>query len=130
MRSLDFSHHALNDVPPDVFAFERTLEELHLNSNRITDLPRQLFLCHELRRLYLQDNDLASIPAAIGTLSNLQAVDLSRNNLTDISDDIRHCRNLQVGVSLMLYKPNYSARKIKNYIKLFITRCSISVAIP
>jgi len=38
--SLDYRHSSLNDVPSDVFTHERTLEELHLDSNRIRDLPR------------------------------------------------------------------------------------------
>lgn len=34
--TLDYSHHSLNDVPPDIFQHERTLEELYLNSNRVS----------------------------------------------------------------------------------------------
>lgn len=37
---LDYSHHCLEDVPNNVFAHERTLEELDLDSNQIRDLPR------------------------------------------------------------------------------------------
>lgn len=36
VKCLDFSHHHLVDVPPDVFQYERTLEELHLNANRVS----------------------------------------------------------------------------------------------
>lgn len=32
---LDFSHHNLVDVPPEVFDYERTLSELNLGSNRV-----------------------------------------------------------------------------------------------
>jgi hypothetical protein len=38
--SLDYRHSSLSNVPSDVFAHERTLEELFLDSNRIRDLPR------------------------------------------------------------------------------------------
>jgi len=38
--SLDYRHSNLSDVPSDVFTHERTLEELHLDSNHIRDLPR------------------------------------------------------------------------------------------
>lgn len=34
--SLDFSHHSLHDVPPNIFQYERTLEELLLNANRVS----------------------------------------------------------------------------------------------
>lgn len=36
VRILDFSHSHLVDVPPDVFQYERTLEELHLEANRVS----------------------------------------------------------------------------------------------
>lgn len=32
---LDFSHHSLQDVPPEVFDYERTLTELNIGSNRV-----------------------------------------------------------------------------------------------
>lgn len=33
---LDFSHHSLQDVPPEIFDYERTLTELNLGSNRVS----------------------------------------------------------------------------------------------
>ncbi|KAG4076771.1 hypothetical protein HA402_009117 [Bradysia odoriphaga] len=92
--TLDFSHCLLYDVPPDVFQYERTLEELHLDSNRINDLPRQLFYCHELKRLYLNDNEIGEIPPAIGSLINLQSINLSRNALTTVAEQIKSCKHL------------------------------------
>ena len=38
--TLDYGHSSLDNVPSDVFAHERTLEELTLVSNQIRDLPR------------------------------------------------------------------------------------------
>lgn len=39
VRSLDYRHCALTQVPSDVFSYERSLEELLLDSNQISDLP-------------------------------------------------------------------------------------------
>ena len=36
VRQLDYQHCMLQDVPPQVFAYERTLEELYLDSNRVS----------------------------------------------------------------------------------------------
>ena len=33
--SIDYSHQALNDVPIDIFQYERTLEILYLNANMV-----------------------------------------------------------------------------------------------
>lgn len=41
---LDYSHHSLNDVPPYIFQYERTLEELYLNSNRVSFSINKNFL--------------------------------------------------------------------------------------
>jgi hypothetical protein len=39
---LDLSHRSLHNVPNDIFAYERTLERLHLECNSLRDLPRQV----------------------------------------------------------------------------------------
>lgn len=40
VRTLDYRHCSLTDVPGEVFNVERTLEELLVDSNQIQDLPR------------------------------------------------------------------------------------------
>ena len=45
VSELDFAYCSLEGVPSDIFAYERTLERLHLECNNIRDLPRELFNC-------------------------------------------------------------------------------------
>ncbi|NXH04042.1 LRRC7 protein, partial [Loxia leucoptera] len=40
---LDYSHCGLQQVPKEVFNFERTLEELYLDANQIEELPKKQF---------------------------------------------------------------------------------------
>ncbi len=40
VRVLDYRHSSLDQVPAEVFNFERTLEELYVDANNIKDLPR------------------------------------------------------------------------------------------
>lgn len=40
---LDYSHCSLQQVPKEVFNFERTLEELYLDANQIEELPKVIF---------------------------------------------------------------------------------------
>ncbi|XP_071512851.1 uncharacterized protein [Panulirus ornatus] len=96
IRTLDYCHAALTDVPSDVFACERTLEELYLDSNQLNDLPRQLFYCHGLRVLGLSDNELTSLPPAVASLVTLTSIDLSKNAISDIPDNIKGCKQLSV----------------------------------
>lgn len=96
IRMLDYCHASLTDVPSDVFACERTLEELYLDSNQLSELPRQLFYCHGLRVLGLSDNELSSLPPAVASLINLTSLDLSKNAISDIPDNIKGCKQLSV----------------------------------
>ncbi|XP_028049678.1 protein lap1 isoform X2 [Monomorium pharaonis] len=92
---LQLNHCNLYDVPPDVFIYERTLEKLYLDANRIRDLPRPLFQCHELRMLSLSDNEITSLPPAIASLINLEYLDLSKNSVKDLPDSIKECKSLR-----------------------------------
>lgn len=86
---LDYSHQSLTDVPTEVFVYERTLEILYCQSNRITELPRQLFMCHGLKYLDLSDNELQAIPTAISSLVNLHHLNISRNTLASIPETMK-----------------------------------------
>ncbi|XP_051164140.1 protein lap1-like isoform X2 [Leptopilina boulardi] len=92
---LQLNHCNLYDVPPDVFIYERTLEILYLDANRIKDLPRPLFQCHELRVLSLSDNEVTILPPAIASLINLELLDLSKNSIKELPDSIKECKNLR-----------------------------------
>ncbi|KAL6260305.1 hypothetical protein P5V15_007837 [Pogonomyrmex californicus] len=92
---LQLNHCNLYDVPPDVFIYERTLEKLYLDANRIRDLPRPLFQCHELRVLSLSDNEITTLPPAIASLINLEYLDLSKNSIKDLPDSIKECKSLR-----------------------------------
>ena len=96
ITQLDYAHHSLNDVPNDVFVYERTLEQLVLDCNNIRDLPRQLFHCEGLKSLSVADNDVHVIPPALSTLTSLTFLNVSKNVLTDIPDTIKQCKQLAI----------------------------------
>uniref|UniRef100_A0A672LL79 PDZ domain-containing protein n=1 Tax=Sinocyclocheilus grahami TaxID=75366 RepID=A0A672LL79_SINGR len=80
ITSLDYSHCSLEQVPKEIFSFEKTLEELYLDANQIEELPKQLFNCQLLYRLSLPDNDLTVLPPGIANLINLRELDVSKNS--------------------------------------------------
>lgn len=49
---LDYSHCSLQQVPKEIFSFERTLEELYLDANQIEELPKVTLRFNA--QLYLQ----------------------------------------------------------------------------
>ncbi|CAH6787607.1 Erbin [Phodopus roborovskii] len=79
VTTLDYSHCSLEQVPKEIFTFEKTLEELYLDANQIEELPKQLFNCQCLHKLSLPDNDLTTLPASIANLINLRELDVSKN---------------------------------------------------
>uniref|UniRef100_A0A8K9Y6S6 Leucine-rich repeat-containing protein 7 n=1 Tax=Oncorhynchus mykiss TaxID=8022 RepID=A0A8K9Y6S6_ONCMY len=93
---LDYSHCSLQQVPKEIFSFERTLEELYLDANQIEELPKQLFNCQALRKLSIPDNDLSNLPTTIASLVNLRELDISKNGIQEFPDNIKCCKCLSV----------------------------------
>lgn len=93
---LDKRHCNLQSVPDEVLRYTRTLEELLLDSNQLTDLPRGLYRLVELRKLTLSDNEIGRIHPDISNFVNLQELDFSKNDIEDIPENIKLCKNLQV----------------------------------
>ncbi|XP_026863213.2 erbin isoform X3 [Electrophorus electricus] len=96
VTSLDYSHCSLEQVPKEIFSFEKTLEELYLDANQIEELPKQLFNCQLLHRLSLPDNDLSVLPPAIANLVNLRELDVSKNSIQEFPENIKNCKVLAI----------------------------------
>ncbi|XP_072514958.1 erbin isoform X2 [Salminus brasiliensis] len=96
VTSLDYSHCSLEQVPKEIFGFEKTLEELYLDANQIEELPKQLFNCQLLHRLSLPDNDLTVLPPAIANLINLRELDISKNSIQEFPENIKNCKVLAI----------------------------------
>ncbi|XP_018099963.2 erbin-like isoform X2 [Xenopus laevis] len=96
VTSLDYSHCSLEQVPKEIFTFEKTLEELYLDANQIEELPKQLFNCQSLHKLSLPDNDLSILPASIANLINLRELDVSKNGIQEFPENIKNCKILTI----------------------------------
>ncbi|XP_060256358.1 erbin isoform X33 [Ovis aries] len=96
VTTLDYSHCSLEQVPKEIFTFEKTLEELYLDANQIEELPKQLFNCQSLHKLSLPDNDLTALPASIANLINLRELDVSKNGIQEFPENIKNCKVLTV----------------------------------
>ncbi|CAM9664546.1 unnamed protein product [Lampetra fluviatilis] len=94
ISTIDYSHCCLQQVPKDVFLFERTLEELYLDANQLEDLPKQLFSCVLLHKLSISDNDISILPLSIANLVNLHELDISKNGIQEIPENIKSCKLL------------------------------------
>ncbi|XP_077982023.1 uncharacterized protein LOC144437030 [Glandiceps talaboti] len=96
IKELDFRHCNLMFVPEEIYEFEKSLEELYVDSNNIKDLPRPLFHCQNLRKLGASDNELCVLPPAIASLVSLEELDISKNGIVELPDNIKCCKNLNM----------------------------------
>uniref|UniRef100_UPI00358F3A4F erbin isoform X2 n=1 Tax=Myxine glutinosa TaxID=7769 RepID=UPI00358F3A4F len=95
VSAIDYSHCCLQQVPKDVFIFERTLHELNLDANQLEELPKALFNCMALRRLTVSDNDISILPLSVSNLDNLCELDVSKNGIQEIPENIKSCKQLR-----------------------------------
>ncbi|XP_076807797.1 protein scribble homolog isoform X3 [Clavelina lepadiformis] len=94
--SIDKRHSNLVAVPEDLLRYSRTLEEVLLDSNQISDLPKQFFKLVKLRKIGLSDNELQQLSSEIAQLVCLVDFDISRNDLAEIPENIKFCTALEV----------------------------------
>lgn len=71
----ELATYARTDIPNALYLIFPFLHIIF----QITELPRQLFYCQELKILNLKDNELSDIPAAVSALTNLKSLNLARN---------------------------------------------------
>ncbi|CAK8675867.1 unnamed protein product [Clavelina lepadiformis] len=96
VTEIDYCNSNLKEVPSDIWDHADTLVTLLLESNTITELPKELFNCQNLRFLSVSDNDVTTLPLALASLVNLNHLDISKNVVEDLPECIRCCKNLQV----------------------------------
>lgn len=92
---IDKSHCSLEDVP-NFQNYQRSLEELFLDANKLTSLNDNVFKLTRLRKFSFSDNAIQDIPPDIGKLVNLVELDCSRNKIQIIPDTIKFLRGLQI----------------------------------
>ncbi|ESO01354.1 hypothetical protein HELRODRAFT_192304 [Helobdella robusta] len=100
---LDKRHCNLQSVPDEVLRHTRTLEELLLDSNQLSELPRNLtYLC-------LNDISLNRLPCDIGSLVNLENLELRENFIKYLPSSmslLKKLRILDLGNNLIEELPN------------------------
>ena len=83
------NHKTSTDVEPlwGVMKNVGQLEEVDLNSNKIKEIPAQLFSNHkQLRRLWLSDNSLVTVDLDLKSSLHLSLIDLSYNSILYVSN--------------------------------------------
>ena len=91
---LDLSKKKLKKIPQEVFMLIN-LNELKLETNKITDIPSQITGLRHLQRISLSRNRIETFIPELCRLSNLVILDLSDNYIGEIPDGIRRLQALK-----------------------------------
>jgi Leucine-rich repeat (LRR) protein len=69
---------------------------LDLTKQKLTEIPKEVWLLPNLQELILAKNKIKSVPDSIGKLTKLQILNLSKNDLTEVPGSIGQLINLRV----------------------------------
>ncbi|KAJ8418762.1 hypothetical protein AAFF_G00002610 [Aldrovandia affinis] len=96
VESVDKRHCSLQTVPDEIFRYSRSLEELLLDANQLTELPKPFFRLLNLRKLGLSDNEIQRLPPEVANFMQLVELDISRNDIPEIPESIKFCKALEI----------------------------------
>lgn len=65
ITSLDISSNELEMLPEELTSWHPTIEILHLERNRLVDLPNDILGCQKMKQLFLDENPFSNIPSSI-----------------------------------------------------------------
>ena len=93
LRELHLEFNKIRDLPSTICRL-RCLEKLYLGNNLIEKIPKDLGNCVNLKVLRLQFNKVQHLPCSIGKCMELNILWLNNNMLKDLPNELGHCENL------------------------------------
>ncbi|OQR71714.1 leucine-rich repeat serine/threonine-protein kinase 1-like [Tropilaelaps mercedesae] len=93
---LDVSANELIDLPECVFSTMPSLKVLTASQNKIAALPAGFSTTHcNIEEIHLQDNRIEDVPAVFFRLPQLQLMDVSNNKIQQVPSDVWHAPRLK-----------------------------------
>lgn len=90
---LDLTKQKLTSIPKEVFLL-KNLEILNVGRNKLTKLPIDLNKLEFLRILIAERNKIATFPIAVCSMKNLEQLIINRNVISTIPTCIQYAQNL------------------------------------
>ena len=97
------------------------LEELHITSHNLTELPKEIGILTNLKRLDIRTNNFTKLPKEIGNLINLEKLYIDCNNLEISPDGIEkliNLENLHIEINIINKDFNFKSLPIEEIGKL------------
>ena len=93
LQLLHLDRNKLTELPAEIGDLRELSWVLSVNNNQLVGLPSSIQRLTKLERLYLDENKLTELPAEIGDIRELRELDVSQNPLT--VDAIRRALKLR-----------------------------------
>ncbi|XP_041052853.1 malignant fibrous histiocytoma-amplified sequence 1 homolog isoform X1 [Carcharodon carcharias] len=84
LEKLHLNQNRIQQIPEGILPRLPLLKQLKLNNNRLTDFPGDLICCKELQYLNLSHNVIKKIPKTIATLGKLEEFYIENNKLCEL----------------------------------------------
>ncbi|XP_059175790.1 leucine-rich repeat serine/threonine-protein kinase 1-like isoform X2 [Physella acuta] len=81
---LKASRNQIEEIPEDYTILSSSLEELHLNENKLKSLPKFIFQLPQLKFLDVAVNKLKELPVEVWDAPSLVSLNLSKNCLSEL----------------------------------------------
>ena len=85
----------LNSIPNELFTKYRHAKWIHLNNNRIEQIPDDVTCLSHVRGLALSYNKLTRLPQCIGQLKTLERLSVHGNPLTSLPESLTELTSLR-----------------------------------
>ena len=85
---MNLSGNGIEEIPKEVFRNTPLLEQLILQENKLTELPRSITYLRRLNVLRVANNALTSLPREIGRLKALTELLANNNKIEELPDTI------------------------------------------
>ncbi len=94
IKSIRYEWKKLSTIPERVFS-AKNVEDIWLNYNKLTSLPKEIESFQKLISLSCEWNRITLIPESIGRLNSLKFLYLKHNNINNLPDTIGNLKNLE-----------------------------------
>lgn len=126
LNFLDLSFNHLFTIPPRTFSYQKKLQELHLNHNKVGTITNKTFMgLSSLTVLNLRGNFLDELTKGVfSTLTNLEDLNIGQNRIKHIDDDafegLAKLRVLYLDDNSMVSVPSPSFVHIPNLAEIYL----------
>ncbi|KAJ1653825.1 cysteinyl-tRNA synthetase [Dispira simplex] len=96
LTHLKLSHCQLSELPAELFTYLPALQQVEIDNNHLTALPRSVGQLQRLRYLSSTNNKLKTLPSDLALLPNLEVLDVHSNDIKSLFPEIWLAPKLKV----------------------------------